>query len=418
MFTKRWLICGLTVVLFLSLSASYRKVEAAPPIKIGYLTPLTGPFARIGSDLRDGWILHFGEIGNKVEGRDIQLIVEDTEGKPDVGLIKTRKLVEKDNVHMLAGVFSTGVAYAIRDYVHNQKVPWMITNAGADDLTKQKRSPYIFRSSLTGPQLALVLGDWTYKKLGKRKLVIVGQDYPGSWEWCGPMAYSFILAGGKVLQEIYTPMGTTDFAPYITAINREADAVFSFHIGYETIRFSNQYSEFGLYGKIQRITGLGEIDEMIYPQIGDYIVGTIATGIRGYPDNPHFQAFYKDFKGKFGKEPGGFGDSSYMGALFVSKALQEVKGNIEDKEAFLKALRRTKIPESGWGPLSFDEYQHVIRDVPICKLVKVGNTFRIDIIDSVPQMSQFWRYTAEEYIKKFPNWAQMKMKWSEYKPVK
>lgn len=418
MLTKRALIYGLAVVLFWGLLVCDKAAEAAPPIKIGYLTPLTGPFARIGADLRDGWVLHFEEIKNKVGGKDVQLIVEDTEGKPDVGLIKTRKLVEKDKVDMLAGIFSTGVAYAVRDYVHNQKIPLMITNAGADDLTKQKRSPYIFRSSLSMSQMGLVEGDWLYRKLGKRKMVILGQDYPGSWEWCGSVAYSFILAGGKVLQEFYTPMGTADFAPFLTALNRDADVVFSFHIGYETIRLSTQYYEFGLYGKIQRATGLGEIDETVNPQIGDYIVGTIATGIRGNPDNPHFQSFYKGFKGKYGKEPGGFGDSSYMGAMFVSRALQEVKGNIEDKEVFLKALRGVKIPESGWGPLSFDEYQHVIRDIPICKLVKVGNTFRIDIIDNVPQVSQFWHYTPKEFFEKVPVWAQMKGKWSEYQPAK
>ena len=136
MLTKRFLICGLAVVLFLGLIVIDKGAEAAPPIKIGYLTPLAGPFARIGADLRDGWVLHFDEIGNKAGGRDVQLIVEDTEGKPDVGLVKTRKLVEKDKVDMLAGIFSTGVAYAVRDYVHNQKIPLMITNAGADDLTK------------------------------------------------------------------------------------------------------------------------------------------------------------------------------------------------------------------------------------------------------------------------------------------
>jgi branched-chain amino acid transport system substrate-binding protein len=223
MLSKRCLVCGLAVVLFLSMVVSHRGTEAAPPIKIGYITPLTGPFARIGADLRDGWVLHFGEFGNKVGGRDIQLIVEDTEGKPEVGLVKTRKLVEKDKVDMLAGIFSTGVAYALRDYVHNQKIPLMITNAGADDLTKQKRSPYLFRSSLSSSQLGLVLGDWIYRKLGKRKMVILGQDYPGSWEWCGSVALGFVLAGGKVIQELYTPMGTTDFAPFPTALNRDAD---------------------------------------------------------------------------------------------------------------------------------------------------------------------------------------------------
>ncbi len=418
MVTKRWLICGLALVLFLSLVVNHKGVEAAPPIKIGFLSSYTGIFARNGADMRDAFLLYLSQIGNKVEGRDIQFITEDDEGKPDVGLIKTRKLVEKDNVDMLAGIFSTGVAYAIRDYVHNQKIPLIITNAGANDLTQEKSSPYIFRTGPSCSQYGFVLGDWVYKKLGKRKMVMVGQDYPASWEWCGSVAYSFILAGGKILQELYTPMGTTDFSPYITAINRDADVVFNFHIGHESIRFHTQYNEYGLYGKIQNVTGLGEIDETIYPQIGDYIVGTIATGIRGKPDNPNFQSYRKAFQGKFDKEPGGFADSTYWGALVMFQALQKVKGNIEDKGTFLKALREIKIADLGWGPISFDKYQNVVRDAPICKLVKVGNTFKIDIIDWVPQIGQFWIYTPEEYFKKVPNMAKTKGKWSEYIPVK
>jgi branched-chain amino acid transport system substrate-binding protein len=419
MITKKLSIDGLLAILVLILLVSFGSAgAAAPPIKIGYLTPLTGNWAMAGADMRDAWVLHLAQIGNKVGGRDIQLIVEDTEGKPDVAMTKIRKLVEKDKVHILAGIHSSGEAYAARDYVHNAQVPLMICNAGADDLTQQKRSPYFFRSSFSNSQHNFIFGEWMVRKLGKRKLVIVGLDFPGSWEWCGSMAYSFIMSGGKVLQEMYSPMGTTDFAPYITAINREADLVYSFYTGYEAARYHTQYNEYGLYGKIQNSCGTGGIDETIYPQIGDIIVGTLATGTHGYPDDPAYKAFREAFQKRFGREPGSFGDSSYMGAMFVIEALKKIKGNIEEKETFLKTLKGIKIPNSGWGPLSFDEYQNTVHDVQIQKLVKVGNTFKIDVIDKVPEVGQFWHYTPEEFFKKVPNWAQMKGKWVEYKPSK
>jgi branched-chain amino acid transport system substrate-binding protein len=294
----------------------------------------------------------------------------------------------------------------------------MICNAGADELTQKKRSPYIFRSSFSNSQHNLTFAEWVYKKLGKRKLVIVGQDFPGSWEWCGSMAYGFIAVGGKVLQELYSPVGTTDFAPYVTAINRDADVVYGFYTGADAIRWHTQYNEYGLYGKIQNTGGIGGIDETVYPQVGDISVGTITTGTHGYPDHPAYKAYRDAFQKRFGREPGTFADSSYQGAMFVLKALQQINGKIEDKEAFLKALKGIKIPDSGWGPLSFDEYQNTVHDVQIQKLVKVGNTFKIDIIDKIPEVSQFWQYTPEEFFKKVPNWAQMKGKWSEYKPVK
>ncbi len=419
MISQKSFMCGLLVILGTILLVSLGSpAAAAPPIKIGYLTPLTGNWARPGADMRDAWVLHIEQVGKKIGGRDIQLIVEDDEAKPDVGLTKIRKMVEKDGVHILTGVHSSGVAYAIRDYVHNAKVPLMICNAGADELTQKKWSPYIFRSSFSNSQHNLAFAEWVYKKLGKRKLVIVGQDFPGSWEWCGSMAYGFIVAGGKVLQELYSPVGTADFAPYVTAINRDADVVYGFYTGADAIRWHTQYNEYGLYGKIQNTGGIGGIDETVYPQVGDIAVGTITTGTHGYLDHPAYKAYRDAFQKRFGREPGTFADSSYQGAMFVLRALQQVKGNIEDKDGFLKALKAIRIPDSGWGPLSFDAYQNTVHDVQIQKLVKVGNTFRIDIIDKIPEVSQFWNYTPEEFLKKVPNWAQMKGKWSEYKPVK
>jgi len=418
MLRKTCLRSGLVVILAMGLLVSSNFAEAAPPIKIGYLGPFTGPWTSGGTEMRDAWLLHISQVGNKVAGRDIQFIAEDDEAKPEVGLTKTRKLVEKDKVDILTGIYSSGVAYAVRDYVHSQKVPLMITNAGADDLTQQKRSPYIFRSSYSNSQHNFAFGAWVYNKLGKRRLVMIGSEFPGAWEWCGAMAYSFVTAGGKVLQELYSPLGANDYAPYITAINPEADVVYSMYTGHEAVRFHTQYKEYGLYGKIQNVGVLGGMDEYVYPQCGDDVVGYISSGLRGYPDDPAYKAYRQAFREKFGKDPGNFADGAYMGAMFVLRALQKINGNIEDKEAFLKALKGIKIPNSGWGLISFDEYQNTVHDVPILKLNKVGNTFKIDMIDVVPQVSQFWRYTPEEYFKTVPNWAQMKGKWPEYKPVK
>jgi branched-chain amino acid transport system substrate-binding protein len=72
---------GLCVVLLAPLPA-----VAQAPVKIGMLVPLTGIFTRNGREALDGTRLYFDEIGWRVSGRPIELLVEDTEGKPDVGL--------------------------------------------------------------------------------------------------------------------------------------------------------------------------------------------------------------------------------------------------------------------------------------------------------------------------------------------
>lgn len=174
------------------------------PIKLGYLTPLVGVFAGLGGDLRDGFLLFFEEKGNTVAGRKIEIITEDTEGKPDVGLTKAKKLVERDGVKLLAGIISSGVAPGVAKYATEQKVPLLITNAGADALTKQAATPYVFRSSFSNSQNTHVVGEWAYKK-GYRKAVIIGADYGAGWEHAGGFADTFTQAASNAFATIMAP---------------------------------------------------------------------------------------------------------------------------------------------------------------------------------------------------------------------
>jgi ABC-type branched-subunit amino acid transport system substrate-binding protein len=73
------------------------------PIKIGFISPLSGGMAANGKDMLSGIELYLEEIGYQAAGRKIELLVEDTEAVPATALTKTRKLVEKDGVHIMTG---------------------------------------------------------------------------------------------------------------------------------------------------------------------------------------------------------------------------------------------------------------------------------------------------------------------------
>jgi branched-chain amino acid transport system substrate-binding protein len=88
-----------------------------PPIKIGLLSTYTSVSAAPGQNLTRGLELYLAKIGSKAGGREIQLLKEDDEFKPDVGLLKTQRLVERERVDVLVGPLSSVVALAIRDYV-------------------------------------------------------------------------------------------------------------------------------------------------------------------------------------------------------------------------------------------------------------------------------------------------------------
>ena len=127
--------------------------QTPTPVKIGMLVPLTGVFTRNGREAVDGARLYLDEIGWKVQGRPIELLVEDYEGKPDVGLTKARKLVERDGVHMLKGIVSSAVGLAVAAYAKEKKIPLIVSaDFGASALTVPGPllNPYIFRWSQSG----------------------------------------------------------------------------------------------------------------------------------------------------------------------------------------------------------------------------------------------------------------------------
>src|SRR3990167_430662 len=109
--------------------------QARPAIKVGLLLPYTGPLTVQGTDTTRGLELYFSKVGNRAGGREIQLLKEDTEAKPDVGFTKVRKLVERDRADFVVGPVNSAVALAIRNFIHEQGVPLIVPVAFTRDLT-------------------------------------------------------------------------------------------------------------------------------------------------------------------------------------------------------------------------------------------------------------------------------------------
>ena len=82
--------------------APARAAESGP-IRIGYFGPLTGNFSQTGKDMTDGFMLFWEEVGGKVAGREVKVIVEDSDPEPTGALTKVRRLVEQEKVHTVAG---------------------------------------------------------------------------------------------------------------------------------------------------------------------------------------------------------------------------------------------------------------------------------------------------------------------------
>jgi branched-chain amino acid transport system substrate-binding protein len=381
------------VLLFLVTLGSLEIAEAADPIKIGFLAPYVGVFSKYGTDLKNGFKQALEEVNFKAAGREILFITEDTEGKPEVGLTKTRKLVEKDQVRVLAGIISSGVAYAVKDYVVEKKTPLVICCAGATKLTQEDRNPFIFRVSFANGQQDRAGGWYAYAKKGYRKYIMIGADYAAGHEKSAGFKKTFTFMGGEIVEEIYTPLGTTDYAPYLAKIANlvgKADSLWTFYAGSDAIRFANQYDEYGLKKKIPIFCEGGMLDAANLPSQKDS-----AVGMEGYLqyyetiDTPENKRFFKEYKEKYKDIPGSLSEGGYVGGKAIVKAIEAVKGKIENQEAFLKALKGVKF-EAPRGPFRFDDHQNVIEPVFINRVEKRGGEYVNVVIDKIPEVDQYW----------------------------
>ena len=215
----------------LALALTVRVADAQGPVKIGFLSPLSGAIAQAGKDMYSGCELFWEEAGWQLAGRKLEVILEDNEGVPATTLTKARKLVESDRVNMLAGVILSNVAYALVPYVEAQGIPTIYPINSADDLTQRKRPKWLIRTGFSASGNMHPFGEYAAKTLGYKKIAIVSLDYAFGWETAGGFHKTFEDNGGQIIQRIWVPLNVQDYAPYLAQIRRDADAVFVLALG-------------------------------------------------------------------------------------------------------------------------------------------------------------------------------------------
>ena len=173
------------------------------PVWVGLLVALSGSFASLGEHLVRGLELALDEVGGQATGRAIIVQVEDSAGNPEQALAKARQLVERERVHILAGVTLSSEAGALRDSVVAAGIPLLVRNAGLPGLTRdpKRRSPLIFRVSFADGQHEAPFGRYADEKLGDRRVVLTGLDYSAGHAKLGAFGRHFQAAGGRIVGE-------------------------------------------------------------------------------------------------------------------------------------------------------------------------------------------------------------------------
>jgi branched-chain amino acid transport system substrate-binding protein len=388
------------VALAVSIAVTFVTAQTTAPIKIGFMVPLSGGSAQNGRDILNGFLLYLDEIGYTAGGRKIELIVEDDEAIPAVGLTKARKLVERDEVHVMAGALLSSTGYALAPYIDSMQIPMVYPVVSADDLTQRRRSKWIVRTGWSGSQPNHAFGEYAYHQLGLRSIVTIALDYAFGWESVGGFERTFVAEGGHIRRRIWVPVSVHDFAPYLAQVPRDVDAVYALLLGRSALQFMRQYQEFGLKDRIKLIGGGTTTDEHVLPFMGDEAIGAVtALHYSAALNTPANTTFARAYRARFKKVPSYYSESMYTGGKWLVAAINAINGRVEDRTALLEALRNARPSDLPRGPVELDEYGNPIENVYIRRVERVNGELQNTVIDTFPKVSQFWKYEPTAYLR-------------------
>ncbi len=312
----------------LTAAAAAAILAAAPAkaeeFKVGLLLPFSGVYAGLGAHIENGFKLGLEHFGDKLGDHTITMLRDDTEANPGATLAKAKKMVLADKADVLTGIVSSAVLGALRDFVHGSKTPLVVANAGNDQATGERCSPYITRVSFSNGSITRVMGPWLAAQ-GAKTAYLMAPDYAAGHQMMDAFQASFEAAGGKIVGEAYPPLkGTKDYGPYIGKAKASgADALMTFFAGGAAIAFVKQYKEFGAAADLP-LYGAGFLTSAAYVHVQGEAADGIVASLHYVPtidtaENKKFQEGYQTaYGGKLGSE---FGVAGYDAARLIILSL-------------------------------------------------------------------------------------------------
>jgi branched-chain amino acid transport system substrate-binding protein len=346
---KAWIL-GTTALALIAGPAAGPATAQQKTIKIGFIGTFSGPAAAIGNDMRNSFELGLDHVGRRLGGLPVEVIYEDDQIKPEVGVQKTQKLIESDHVDFVVGYIWSNVMVASLKPLVDSKTMTVVTNAGASQLAGEMCSPYVFSTSWQNDQTPAAVGTYMNQK-GVKTAFLMGPNYIAGKDMLHGLQTTF--KGQIVGQELTRWPDQLDFSAELTkAREAKPDAIFAFYPGGAGIQFVTQYAQSGLKGQIPLYTAF-TIDDLSLPRLKDLAIGV--PGAQNWVNdmtNPANQKFVTDYRAKYHSSPSFYGADTYDAVALINSAVTAVHGDLTDKEGMRKAMEKADI-KSVRGPFKF-----------------------------------------------------------------
>lgn len=357
-------------------------VAAQEKIKIGIMADFTGPFAAVGTMLRQGADLYVFDRGTKIGDREVEVIYRDV--TPATAKQIAEELVVRDKVSLLGGFALTPEAAAVASISQQAKIPTVLMVPSTPTLMKM--SPYFVRASNNMPATAMPGAEWSIKQ-GKKKAYIAVSDYAPGYEAQAAFKKRFEDLGGKVIGEDRIPLNTVDYAPFAERIARsDADVVQVFiPPGAPSISFIRSLVAQGVMKKGVTLMGIGETDEYFLPlyddSVLDYHSSWHYSEMLATPEN---DAFKKKLAAKYeGKAAAAaFVVQGFDGMHLMYRMIESQAGHAFDGAAAVEAIKGYKWT-SPRGPIMIDPAtRDVVENMYIRRVERVNGKLANVVIDT------------------------------------
>jgi branched-chain amino acid transport system substrate-binding protein len=336
-------------------------------VKIGFVSTFSGPTAVIGNDMRNSFELALDHLGRKMGGLPVEVVYEDDQQRPEVGVQKTQKLIESDKVNFVAGYIWSNVLLASLRPVIDSQTFLISANAGPSQIAGEQCSPYFFSTSWQNDQTPQAVGEYMNQK-GVKTAFLIGPNYAAGKDMLSGVFSTF---KGKVVAEELTKWpDQLDFSTELSKVRQaKPDAVFVFYPGAAGVQFLTQYAQSGLKGQIPLYTAF-TIDSLSLPLQKDLALGVPGAQqwVNDLPNDAN-KKFVADFRAKHKNYPSFYGAQSYDAANLINSAVVAVNGDLSKKDAMRGEMRKVNYA-SVRGPYKYGNNHFPIQNFYLQDVVK------------------------------------------------
>ncbi len=300
--------------------------QGKEPVKVGLVSSKSGTFAQQGEEVIRAIQFAIDEANAKggVDGRKVEVQIADDEGTPDAGRRVAEKLA-RDGYNLLIGAIPSSISLALAPNLERWDAAYFVVASKSDKITGDTCKPRAFRTNHSDAMDIAMIGEWA-KGFKEKTYASLGADYVWGRDSAESFAKAVKAQGKEVKLQLYAPIGTKDFSPYIAQLKEaNVDAIWVAEVGRDAIAFVKQAQEFGLIPKTKLI-GHALIQNFMVDATGKSLDGT--PGTTGYTpdiDNPRNKAFVAAWKAKFKRLPTDNEGQAYNGTQVMFEGVKKAK---------------------------------------------------------------------------------------------